>query len=236
MTATRPPAALLERLVNPTTAEAAASELAATLAWLQGVPPPEVLVALGEPENPYDGVVANLVRIWRRPDILVGLAGALKEEHSIDRRRRLAWSIKQVCTEDLVPTLLPYIDDPDEDRIVRRYLLEAITHCTFSQDDGWPRLQRTARILLRDPDPLIRDGATALVGLGDGHAAERRALLIDQLEDEDEAVIATAASSLQRFNVQETDLSEELVKRLVENPSPRVRRAALDLLRRDAPT
>ena len=235
MTAPRPPTTLLERLLNPASAEAAAAELAAAPGWLQGVPPPEVLDALGEPGNPYDGAVANLARVWRQPDILPALAGALQREHSIDRRRRLAWSIKQVCTEDLVPTLLPYLDDPGEDRIVRRYLMEAMTHCTISQDDSWPGLQVTARVLLQDPDPLIREGATALVGMADGHAAERRALLIGQLEDTDEAVVATAASLLQRFSVQETDLPAELVQRLVSNSSPRVRRAALDLLKRVLP-
>lgn len=222
---------LWRSLLEPSTAEAAAAELVAHPAWLASPPPPEVISALGDPRHSYDGHLVALARAWRPAALVPPLLDALDEETDDDRRRRLAWTVKQVATTETVFELLRRATSLSEDRVVRRYLIEAVTRGAAGAADLWPEMSPVVRDLARDPDFLIREAAAALTGSGKGHDIERRALLVDLLADPHEVVVAVAAITLLRFGpLDAADLPEGLATRLLNHPSPNVRPVVQELL------
>jgi hypothetical protein len=223
-----PPADVLAGLLDPATAEAAAAELAATPSWLAAAPPPEVLAALRDPRLSHDGAVVALARAWRPAALLPALVAALPDEPDPDRRRRLAWTLKQTADRDVVPALLPHVLAPAEDRIVRRYLIEALARAT-SAADVWPAVSPAVRTLAADPDPLIREAAAAWAAAGEDHDAERRDLLLALLDDPDDTVVAVTAAVLARYAP--LDLPDPLKTHLLHHHDPRVRDAVQELWR-----
>jgi hypothetical protein len=226
-----PPATLLARLVDPASAEEAAAELAAIPLWLTGTPPPEVVTALGDPRNPHDGAIVDLARQWRPAALIPALVSALDDETAADRRRRLAWTLKQIADTDAVPALLPGAISPDEDRVVRRYLIEGISRAASSTVDLWPQLEPVIRTLATDADHTIREAAAALTASGEDHDTERRRILLAFLTDPDPTVIAVTAAALRRYAPLSTsDVPQPLADRLLHHPDPRVHRTVRDIL------
>lgn len=223
------PPSLLAELADPATAEAAASALLVTPGWLTGPPPPEVLAAAGEPSASHSGSVVGLVRAWSRPDLVPAVLAALRSEVDLERRRRLAWTMKQVCTEEAVPMLLALATSPAEDRNVRVFAIEAVTRCTFGDADGWTPTKDAVGQLITDPDPWVRSAATALAGLSEGHDGERRAVLLSMLDDPDDLVVVNALAALPRYGLARREVAPPLAQRLLDHPNPHVSRAAEDL-------
>ncbi|MDG4790565.1 hypothetical protein O7626_32420 [Micromonospora sp. WMMD1102] len=222
-----PPAQLLRQLTDPYAAEAAAAAMVAQAAWLQGPPPPEMIVALGNCVP--DGAIVDLARAWPRSALVPALVHAVDIEDDLERRRSLAWIIKQVPLEGAVATLLSRASRSNEDRIVRRYLLEAVQRCGIVANDPWILVGPTVRVLVEDPDPLIRETAIALIGSCEGYDAERRALLVAALADPDATVITVAALALRGTGVREAEIPAELARNLLEHPDLRVRWSVGDL-------
>jgi hypothetical protein len=219
MTDSMPPPELLRQLLEPSTAEAAASALGANFSWRVGVPPPELVSAWGDPRHGHESAVVRLARGWDSTTVVPALLLALDGENDVERRRRLAWILKQVATDADVPRLLGMAVDADEDRVVRCYLVEAATRSI----PDWAAIEGLVNVLRRDAEALIREAVVALVGEGDDNETERRAMLIEFLNDDDPSVIVTALVALKRFSLLRSELSADLYARLYNHPTPHVR-------------
>ena len=230
MTAPRPPRALLARLLDVDSAQAAAASLAANPAWFGGQVPPEALAAFADPRHPEDGAVLGLAFAWDPDTLISPLLDAVANESEAPRRRRLAWIAKQIATPAATSTLLALASSPSEDRVVRRYLLEALARLGFGGELPWPRIASPVRVLMRDPDALVREAAIALAGIGEGDDAERRAVLVQALTDPEAAVLATAVTALRRFALRKADLPADMYHRLYDHPDPTVRLAFRELV------
>lgn len=230
MSRSAPPSELLRQLADPASAETAAALLAANPSWRCGRPPPAALVAFGDPQYPLDGAVVGLACAWEAESLVPLLLQAIADDNDLQRRRRLAWIAKQIATARTAAKLLAMACVSAEDRVVRRYLLEALSRLAFAGEVGWPAIAASVRVLVCDPDALIREAAVALAGIGDDAAAERRDLLLASLADTDAAVLATAATALRRHGVRASDVPAALLGKLLDHPQPLVRLAVRDLL------
>lgn len=219
-----PPKVLLQQLITPESAEAAAAQLAENPQWLKLKPPKQVVVALADDQHPHDSEIIQLAMAWNPATLGPALLDALVQETATEKRRRLAWVIKQNPDPSSIAQLLALARSTNQDRIVRRYLLEAVTRLAFAGDVDWFDLVSTVRELRSDVDAGVREAAAALIGAGDDdHNAKRRTELIAFLNDEEPAVIATAATALQRFDVRERDLPKAMVQRLRNHTRPDIR-------------
>jgi hypothetical protein len=229
MTESKPPAALLRQLLDAESAEAAASAVAGNPDWSTGPPPPEVLAALGDPCHSLDGAVVGMARAWERPAMAHALLEALDREGHIERRRRLAWVAKQTPELTVVPELLARAESSDEDAVVRRYLLEAITPLAISHAVPWQTVEKTVRLLARDPLPGVREAAVALAGMGADSLSERHGLLLSAFGDPDDWVVVTAAVMFGHEKFMSI-VPAELRQQLLEHSSPRVRGFVHDIV------
>jgi hypothetical protein len=230
MTNSSPPIALLQQMLDARSAEAAAAALMERPEWRTGPPPPEVMAAVGDPSRPHDGATLELARAWERGAMTAALFDALDTEADVERRRRLAWVMKQTPDLAAVPALLARAESASDDRVVRRYLLEAITPLAWN-DVPWPVVEKTVLLLARDPDPLVREGAVALAGMGRDCKAERVAVQLAALADPDETIVAVAAHMLKGKDVHvESAIPPALLDRLLRHPNPSVRLAVRDLV------
>ena len=225
-----PTKALLSKLLSPETAEYAAKALANNSHWLNNYPPKEVINALGDEQHSIDSNVMGLARAWNSAKLTAAILHALEHELSPNRRHRLAWVVKQNADANAIDQLLALARLNDEDPVVRRYLVEAVTGLAFAGKAEWSSCVSSVRALRADPDSGVREAAAALTGAGIDHDSERRVELIAFLYDEEPSVIATAATALQRFNIGEGELPAELVQRLREHSRPDVRMSVAAML------
>jgi hypothetical protein len=194
----------------------------------KGPPPPEVLAALADPSYREDSPLVGMARDWERAPMARALLEAIDREDDVDRRRRLAWIAKQTPEATVIPAQLARAESSGQDPVVRRYLLEAITPLAISHAVPWAIVEKTVRLLARDPIATVREAAVALAGMGRDSLPERHALLLSALTDPDEAVVVTAAVMIGRERLASV-VPAELRKELLEHPSLYVRLFVGDL-------
>jgi HEAT repeat protein len=221
---------MFRQLLDPDLAESAAASIMTHASWLEGQPPAEALEAFGDPRHAQDSAVVKLAWDWDPEALAPALLQALTEQGDLARRQRLAWIVKLTVPAGMLSTLMALASNADEDRVVRRFLLDGICRLAFGGSVDWPSIAALVENLSLDPDSLIREAAAALAGIGEGHEPERIAVLVNMLSDANVDVVATAARALERYPGPDTYLPAQLRDRLLAHPSPSVRLAVQDLL------
>lgn len=194
--------------------------------WITGPPPLELVQALADPTRSCDGPITKLARAWPAELMASALVEHLTVEPELMRRRRAAWTLKQVARIPVVPRLIAASLQTSEDPVVRRYLLEAVDYAGAAGQLHWPDIASGVRVMLRDRESTVRVGATRLLGIGSEDLPERKRLLIEMLADKDCDVIATAATELSALPFEPTDIPEPVWAQLVGHPNAMVRAAA----------
>lgn len=221
---------IFRQLLDPNVAESAAASIMTHPSWLEGQPPAEALDAFGDPRHTQDSAVVKLAWDWDPVALAPALFQALTEQGDPARRQRLAWIVKITVPAGMLSTLMALASNADEDRVVRRFLLDGICRLAFGGSVDWPSIAALVESLCLDPDSLIREAAAALAGIGEGHEPERIAFLVNMLSDADVDVVATAARALERYPGPENYLPVQLRDRLLAHPVLGMRLAIQGLL------
>ena len=221
---------LFELLEDPGLARDAATKLLEHPEWLRGRPPLELLMALTHLDYDVEAPIFDVARSWEREPISRALIAALRDEPEPKLREHGAWLLKHLGAANAWPALAELVSNEEEATSVRRWLLEAIERLVASRAIDWKEVGDLVQLLLRHPDPSLRDGSVGIVAAL-GRSDDKRRVLLEILRtDDDEVVLASAVHAL--TSVLPIDLDPTVAGRLLEHPSARVQRSVMEFIER----
>jgi len=221
---------LFELLDDPGLARDAATKLLEHPEWLRGRPPLELLMALTHLDYDVEAPIFDVARNWEREPISRALIAALRDEPEPKLREHGAWLLKHLGAPNAWPALAELVSNEEEPAAVRRWLLETIERFVASRAIDWKEIGDLVQLLLRHPDPSLRDGAVGIVAALERSDDKRRMLLEILRTDNDEGVLASAVHAL--TSALPIDLDPAVAGRLLEHPSARVQRSVMEFIER----
>lgn len=220
-------------LTDPERRDEAARALAEHPAWLSGRPPAELVLALGDVDRASGGPVMDLALAWKRQPLCAALVEALRAEDDWRIKDHGAWLVSKLAAASSCAAIADIARSEYEPTTVRRLLLDALELLASRGEVGWTEIGELAELLARHSEPLLREGVVALLAAVDA-PEEKRVVLATMLRlDDDDEVLARAAEALAA--TPPVSLEPDVLDRLREHPSARVRGAAEKLAAALAP-